>query len=196
MNNRARRPRGGKKSSLKRCSRGRCACWRSRPVLIAAGALARRSAARLRARPAVADARRLCARRRRRCRVCRLTHAQAVDRLLVRTLSTASQPAPAWIDERIIPPRELRAMSDEARGERQKQFEWASTCAAGGCRRWWLRPPAHRADDAVLAQPLRVGATEGALHAADVPAERRCCAARARQLRRSCCTRWRGIRRC
>ena len=42
---------------------------------------------------------------------------------------------------------------------------------------------AHRADDAVLAQPLRVEPAEGALRAAHVRAERDAARARARQLR-------------
>ena len=55
---------------------------------------------------------------------------------------------------------------------------------------------AHRADDAFLAQPFRVGPAEGAHHAPHVPPERHAARERARQLRRRCCTRSPRIRRC
>ena len=67
--------------------------------------------------------------------VARLTHAAAVDRLLSGVRTTAATPAPAWIDERFIPPRELRSMSDEARkAELQKQIRMGLDL-----RGWWLR---------------------------------------------------------
>jgi uncharacterized protein (DUF1800 family) len=64
-----------------------------------------------------------------------LTHAAAVERLLAASHAMAATPAPAWIGERIVLPRELRAMSDAARrAERQKQV------AIGlELRAWWLR---------------------------------------------------------
>ena len=65
----------------------------------------------------------------------RLTHAAAVDRLLSGVRTSAATPAPAWIDERFIPPRELRSMSDEARkAELQKQIRMGLDL-----RGWWLR---------------------------------------------------------
>ena len=65
----------------------------------------------------------------------RLTHRAAVDRLLAGTLTTTVTPPPAWIDERFVPPRELRAMSDEARrAELQKQVRMGLDL-----RGWWLR---------------------------------------------------------
>ncbi|MGH6610807.1 MAG: DUF1800 domain-containing protein, partial [Burkholderiaceae bacterium] len=63
-----------------------------------------------------------------------LTHAQAVDQLLAGARTTAVSPAPAWIDERLVPPRELRAMSDEERqAERRKQIQMGLHL-----RGWWL----------------------------------------------------------
>ncbi len=64
-----------------------------------------------------------------------LTHAAAVDRLLAAARTTAVTPAPAWIDERFVAPRELRAMSDEARrAEIQRQVRMGLDL-----RGWWLR---------------------------------------------------------
>ena len=64
-----------------------------------------------------------------------LTHRAAVDRLLAGALTTTVTPPPAWIDERLVPPRELRAMSDEARrAELQKQVRMGLEL-----RGWWLR---------------------------------------------------------
>ena len=64
-----------------------------------------------------------------------LTHAAAVDRLLASVRTAAITPAPAWIDERLVPPRELRSMSDEARrAELQKQIRMGLDL-----RGWWLR---------------------------------------------------------
>lgn len=67
--------------------------------------------------------------------VARLTQAAAVDRLLAGVRTTAVTPSPAWIDERFIPPRELRSMSDEARkAELQKQIRMGLDL-----RGWWMR---------------------------------------------------------
>ena len=64
-----------------------------------------------------------------------LTHQAAVERLLAGTRTSTVTPAPAWIDERLVPPRELRAMSDEARrAELQKQVRMGLDL-----RGWWLR---------------------------------------------------------
>ena len=65
----------------------------------------------------------------------RLTHTAAVDRLLAGVRTSAVTPAPAWIDERFIAPRELRSMSEEARrAEIQKQVRMGLDL-----RGWWLR---------------------------------------------------------
>jgi uncharacterized protein (DUF1800 family) len=64
-----------------------------------------------------------------------LTHRAAVDRLLAAVRTTAVTPAPLWIDERLVPPRELRAMSDEQRRvQLQKQIRMGLEL-----RGWWLR---------------------------------------------------------
>ncbi len=64
-----------------------------------------------------------------------LTHRAAVDRLLAGARTGTVTPPPPWIDERLIPPRELRAMSDEARrAELQKQVRMGLDL-----RGWWLR---------------------------------------------------------
>lgn len=64
-----------------------------------------------------------------------LTHKAAVDRLLAGARTTTVTPAPAWIEERLVAPRELRAMSDEARrAELQKQVRMGLDL-----RGWWLR---------------------------------------------------------
>lgn len=64
-----------------------------------------------------------------------LTHKAGVDRLLTGVRTTTVTPAPAWIDERFVAPRELRAMSDDARrAERQKQVRMGLDL-----RGWWLR---------------------------------------------------------
>src|SRR5688572_13303324 len=65
----------------------------------------------------------------------RLTHRAAVDRLLAGAVTSTVTPPPVWINERLIPPRELRAMSDEARrAELQKQVRMGLEL-----RGWWLR---------------------------------------------------------
>ena len=64
-----------------------------------------------------------------------LTHRAAVDRLLAGALTKSVTSPPAWIDERLVPPRELRAMSEEARrAELQKQVRMGLDL-----RGWWLR---------------------------------------------------------
>lgn len=64
-----------------------------------------------------------------------LTQTAAVDRLLAGARTSAVTAAPAWIDERFVPPRELRAMSDEdRRAELQKQVRMGLDL-----RGWWLR---------------------------------------------------------
>jgi uncharacterized protein (DUF1800 family) len=64
-----------------------------------------------------------------------LTHRAAVDRLLAGVRTSTVTPAPTWIDERLVPPRELRAMSDEQRRALlQKQIRMGLEL-----RGWWLR---------------------------------------------------------
>jgi uncharacterized protein (DUF1800 family) len=63
-----------------------------------------------------------------------LTHRQAVDRLLAGGTGRAARPAPAWVDERILPPRELRAMSDEQRRAQRREAVRRSLELRG----WWL----------------------------------------------------------
>ena len=64
-----------------------------------------------------------------------LTHTVAVDRLLTGVRAVAATSAPAWIDERFVAPRELRAMSDEMRRvEVQRQVRMGLDL-----RGWWLR---------------------------------------------------------
>ena len=63
-----------------------------------------------------------------------LTHTAAVDRLLAGVRTAAVTAAPAWIDERFVAPRELRAMNDEARrAEIQRQVRMGLDL-----RGWWL----------------------------------------------------------
>jgi len=63
-----------------------------------------------------------------------LTQAQAVDKVLAQTARVAAKPAPEWVDEAIVSPRDLRAMSEEARKkERQKQIRHGLELRA-----WWL----------------------------------------------------------
>jgi uncharacterized protein (DUF1800 family) len=64
-----------------------------------------------------------------------LSQAEAVDRLLDGSLSAARTPPPAWIDERLVLPRERRALSaEERRAELQKQIRMGLEL-----RGWWLR---------------------------------------------------------
>ena len=64
-----------------------------------------------------------------------LSHTAAVDRLLAGVRTTAVTPAPSWIDERFVAPRELRSMTDEARRA------WLQQQVRMGLdlRGWWLR---------------------------------------------------------
>lgn len=63
-----------------------------------------------------------------------LTHAAAVDQVLAGVRTTAATASPAWIHERLVPPRELRLMSDEQRrAEIQKQVRMGLEL-----RGWWL----------------------------------------------------------
>ncbi len=64
-----------------------------------------------------------------------LSHAAAVDRLLAGVRTTAVTPAPSWIDERFVAPREFRSMTDEARRA------WLQQQVRMGLdlRGWWLR---------------------------------------------------------
>ena len=103
----------------------------------------------------------------------RLTREQAVDRLL-----RDARDAPSRRRRRACSPttplrypgpdatEEERAPSASSRCAR----DWS--CAHGGCGDARDAVAAHRADDAVLAQPFRVEPAEGALRAAHVPAER------------------------
>ncbi len=64
-----------------------------------------------------------------------LSQTAAVDRLLAGVRTAAVTATPAWIDERFVAPRELRAMSDEARrAEIQRQVRMGLDL-----RGWWLR---------------------------------------------------------
>ena len=64
-----------------------------------------------------------------------LTQRAAVDRLIAGVRTTALTPEPGWVNERFVAPRELRAMSDEARrAEIQKQIRMGLDL-----RGWWLR---------------------------------------------------------
>jgi uncharacterized protein (DUF1800 family) len=59
----------------------------------------------------------------------------AVERLLAEVRTTAQTPAPGWVDEPIVSPRALRAMSDEQRkAERQRAIRQSLELRA-----WWLR---------------------------------------------------------
>ena len=64
-----------------------------------------------------------------------LTQAAAVDRLLAEVVQIASTPAPAWVDERIVLPREYRAMTaDEQRADLRNRVRMGLEL-----RGWWLR---------------------------------------------------------
>lgn len=64
-----------------------------------------------------------------------LSHTAAVERLLAGVRTTAVTPAPAWIDEPFVAPREYRSMTDEARRAwLQKQIRMGLDL-----RGWWLR---------------------------------------------------------
>ena len=61
----------------------------------------------------------------------RLSHAAAVDRLLSGVRTTAVTPSPAWIDERFIPPRELRSISGIHARPRENQSRGTGHGTAG-----------------------------------------------------------------
>ncbi len=64
-----------------------------------------------------------------------LNQAQAVEQVLAETTRAAVRPAPPWVDEPIVRPRDLRAMSDDARkAERQKQVRYGLEL-----RGWWVQ---------------------------------------------------------
>ena len=64
-----------------------------------------------------------------------LTHGAAVDSLLAEAVEVAATPSPAWIDERLVLPRELQQLSDEERrAELRKQIRMGLEL-----RGWWLR---------------------------------------------------------
>jgi uncharacterized protein (DUF1800 family) len=64
-----------------------------------------------------------------------LSQRAAVEQLLAQTATVAATPAPSWIDERVVLPRELRAMSEEQRkAELQKRVKMGLEL-----RGWWLR---------------------------------------------------------
>jgi uncharacterized protein (DUF1800 family) len=63
-----------------------------------------------------------------------LTQAQAVERVLRETTATARTPAPAWIDERMLPPRELRALNEAERAQEQRRMVRQGL----ELRAWWL----------------------------------------------------------
>jgi len=64
-----------------------------------------------------------------------LTQAQAVDRVLSETTRVAGQPAPGWIDETIVRPKDLRAMGqDVLKLERQTQIRYGLEL-----RTWWVQ---------------------------------------------------------
>ena len=64
-----------------------------------------------------------------------LSHGQAVDRLLATARTSAATPAPAWIDDRLVTPRELRAMTDDER----KLVRRTQIRNGIELRGWWLR---------------------------------------------------------
>lgn len=67
--------------------------------------------------------------------VAQLTREQAVGRLLSGAGKSAITPPPDWVEDRIVPPRELRAMSDE-----QRKTERDLLLRRGlELREWWLQ---------------------------------------------------------
>lgn len=65
----------------------------------------------------------------------RLTREQAVGRLLSGAGNSASTPPPGWVADRMVPPRELRAMSDgQRKAERDLLFQRGLEL-----REWWLQ---------------------------------------------------------
>lgn len=64
----------------------------------------------------------------------RLSRDQAVERLLGDTHTAAQSPPPGWVSEPILPPRELRGMSPEAR----KEFLAGEIQRGLDLRGWWI----------------------------------------------------------
>ena len=117
------------------------------------------------------------ARGRRSTKLLRETRTIARDR---RRPPSPSTPAP------LRPPRGESATEEERKAFVQQQVrEGLELRALVGAGDAGDAVAAHRADDAVLAQPFRVEPAEGAHRAAHVPAERHAARARARQLRRA-----------
>lgn len=68
-------------------------------------------------------------------RIAPLTQAQAVDRLLASAGATALRPAPEWVNERVLTPREYRALDDQQRmAERRENLRRSVELRA-----WWLQ---------------------------------------------------------
>jgi uncharacterized protein (DUF1800 family) len=67
-------------------------------------------------------------------RLAPLTQAQAVELVLRETTTTAATAAPGWIDGRMLPPRELRALSEAKRAEEQRRMVRQGL----ELRAWWL----------------------------------------------------------
>ena len=113
--------------------------------------------------------------------------------------TTASPPPPARARPTLADPR--RRARARATTER-KAFVQQQIREGLALRGWWLGEmlatdvAAHRAHDAVLAQPLRLEPAEGAGRAPDVPAERHCCARTRSAISARCCTPRRRTRRC
>ncbi len=64
-----------------------------------------------------------------------LSRQAAVDRILATRVTEAATPPPRWADDPIVPPREIKAMSEEAR----KAFQRERVQEALELRAWWLR---------------------------------------------------------
>jgi uncharacterized protein (DUF1800 family) len=64
----------------------------------------------------------------------RLSHDQAVERLLGGATTVAQAPPPEWVSEPIVPPRELRAMAPEDR----KKFVAHEIQRGLDLRGWWI----------------------------------------------------------
>lgn len=64
-----------------------------------------------------------------------LTQRQAVERLLATTLTVTRTPAPGWIDEKIVLPRDLQRLSDDERRAYRQTIVRQSLELRG----WWLR---------------------------------------------------------
>jgi uncharacterized protein (DUF1800 family) len=64
-----------------------------------------------------------------------LTQAKAVERMLAETTPVATRPAPSWVDETIVRPRDLHLLGDDARKlERQRQVRYGLEL-----RGWWVQ---------------------------------------------------------